>query len=217
MRRRKTVALWVLLMMKMDDDEEEEYMSQLVFCLLCKKDMFPKKESPLFCLISASNGDGYRTLKLILYGSHAVFHYQPCPSFWKPSIASCCPHTVLPCVLLALLPLMLLGRPTLALPLDPLTKSQAVWWLIVMFQLLFLGSLNSSIQAPPSLTDLSLYHQYCATVHCLHPDPAQATTPTCIVCGDTHPYESKDLVLSWDRCVVPMLSLMAGVYLILQS
>ena len=51
-------------------------MSQPIFRLLSKKDMFPK-DSALFRLISASNGDGYRALKLILYSSHPVFHDQP--------------------------------------------------------------------------------------------------------------------------------------------
>ena len=51
-------------------------MSQPIFRLLSKKDMFPK-DSALYRLISASNGDGFRALKLILYSAHPIFHDQP--------------------------------------------------------------------------------------------------------------------------------------------
>jgi hypothetical protein len=75
-----------------------------------------------------------------------------------------------------------------------LSMSSTTLWLIVTFSLLTkLRSLHPFMQfnhPQPASPNQALYHQYCATVHRIHTNPGQATSSSCIVCGDTHRFDA---------------------------
>ena len=51
-------------------------MSNPIYRMLLKKDMFPKN-SRFPALVRSCNGDGYRALKAVIFSSHPAFHPQP--------------------------------------------------------------------------------------------------------------------------------------------
>jgi hypothetical protein len=51
-------------------------MSNPIYRILLKKDMFPKN-SRYSAIVRSCNGDGYRALKAVIFNSHPAFHPQP--------------------------------------------------------------------------------------------------------------------------------------------